>query len=119
MSASKRKGTSAESAVVLYLRESGWPYVERRACRGARDCGDVAGIVGLVIEVKNCTEQKLGTWVDEANRERDNDGAWAGVVWHKRRGRGKPGDWYVTMDGATFVRLLRSAQGLDEEHGDE
>lgn len=49
MSKSKAKGTAAESAVVKYLREQGWPSAERRALNGASDRGDIAGVVGTVI----------------------------------------------------------------------
>jgi hypothetical protein len=120
VSASKRKGTSAESAVVDHLQAAGYP-AERRALSGAKDRGDVAGVrtrIGrIVIEVKNCAQMALGAWVDEANVERDNDDAVIGAVWHKRRGKGSPLDWYVTMDGDTFLKLLDAASQFARENG--
>lgn len=111
MSASKRKGTAAETAIVDRLQAAGYP-AERRALTGSKDRGDVSGIrtrLGrVVIEVKNCAQMALAAWVDEAKLERDNDSATIGVVWHKRRGKGSPLDWYVTMDGDTFLRLLEA-----------
>lgn len=112
MSASKRKGTAAETAVVTYLRTAGFVQVERRTLNGAKDRGDIAGIPGVVIEVKNCARQELAGWVAEAELERDNDHASLGVVWHKRRGRTDPADWFVTMSGDQFAKLLRQEQGL-------
>jgi hypothetical protein len=112
MSASKRKGTAAESAVVAFLHAAGFVQAERRTLNGAKDRGDIAGIPGVVIEVKNCARQELAAWVAEAELERDNDGASLGVVWHKLRGRSNPGDWFVTMSGAQFANLLREQQGL-------
>lgn len=112
MSASKRKGTAAETAVVNYLRTAGFIQAERRTLGGAKDRGDIAGIPGTVIEVKNCARQELGAWIAEAELERDNDRASLGVVWHKRRGKGNPADWFVTMSGAQFTALLRELQGL-------
>jgi len=109
MSASKRKGTSWESAIVDYLREHGAPHAERRALGGTRDRGDIAGIPGVVIEAKSAAKTELGVWLAEAETERANDGANLGVVWHKRRGKASPGDGYATMDGATLVRLLTEA----------
>lgn len=106
MNRSKAKGTAAESAVVAYLREHGYPYVERRALGGSLDKGDLAGIPGLVCEIKAHKTMSLSEWVDEAEVERKNDGACVGVVWHKRVRKGSPGDWYVTMTGANFLRLL-------------
>lgn len=107
MSASKRKGTAAESAVVDFLRTSGFTHAERRTLNGAKDRGDIAGLPGVVIEVKNCARQELAAWIAEAELERDNDRASLGVVWHKRRGKGQPADWFVTMSGLQFVALLR------------
>jgi hypothetical protein len=112
MSASKKKGTAAETAVVQYLRAVGFIQAERRTLNGAKDRGDITGIPDVVIEVKNCARQELGAWVAEAEIERDNDHASLGVVWHKRRGKGNPGDWFVTMSGAQFAALLREQQGL-------
>ena len=105
---SKIKGTSAESAVVAYLREHGFPQAERRALSGTLDKGDVAGVLGNVIEVKNCATTTLGTWVDETEIETINAGARYGVCWHKRRGRSSPGDWFVTMTGRQYVEILRA-----------
>lgn len=114
MSASKRKGTQAESAVVGYLRDAGFPHAERRALNGTNDRGDIAGLPGVVIEVKNTARVELAAHLDEALTERDNDGAEIAALWHKRRGKGNPKDWFVTLDGATFALLIRHYQGLDE-----
>ncbi|MFE2297967.1 hypothetical protein ACFXAW_07200 [Streptomyces sp. NPDC059445] len=107
MSASKQKGTAAETAIVNFLRNSGFLQAERRTLGGAHDRGDIAGIPGVVIEAKNCARQELAAWVKEAELERDNDRASLGVVWHKRRGKGNPADWFVTMSGLQFTTLLR------------
>jgi hypothetical protein len=112
MSASKKKGTTAETAVVQFLRAAGFTQTERRTLNGAKDRGDIAGIPGVVIEVKNCARQELGAWIAEAELERDNDNASLGIVWHKRRGKGNPADWFVTMSGRQFAALLRDQQGL-------
>lgn len=104
-----KKGPLAESQVVQYLQTRGFSRAERRVQGGTRDRGDVAGIPGLVIEVKN--EQRLtpAEWVDEAHRESHRWHELA-VVWHKRRGKTSPGDWYVTMTGETFTAFLRAWQ---------
>lgn len=105
----RAKGTRWESAIVDYLRTNGVPHAERRALNGSQDRGDVAGIPGLVIEGKNTARAELAGWLDEAEAERVNAGAAVAVVWHKRRGRASPGDGFVTMSGATLVRLLADA----------
>lgn len=105
MSASKRKGTAAESAVVAWLQAHGFPYAERRALAGNTDRGDIAGIPGVALEVKNVARMALAEWVDEARKEGANAKAPVWAVVHKRKGKGSPGEWYVTTDLATFARL--------------
>jgi hypothetical protein len=112
VSRSKAKGTAAETAVVRFLQAAGFAQAERRTLGGTQDRGDIAGIPGVVIEVKNCARQELPAWVAEAELERDNDRASLGVVWHKRRGTTDPGRWFVTMSGDQFAALLREQQGL-------
>lgn len=109
MSASKRKGTAWESAIVDYLRANGAPHAERRALAGARDRGDIAGIPGVVVEAKSAARVELAAWLDEAEAERANDHADLAVVWHKRRGKTSPGAGFVTMSGDTLMRLLSAA----------
>jgi hypothetical protein len=109
MSASKAKGTAWESAVVDYLRANGVPHAERRAQSGTHDRGDIAGLVGVVLECKSAARVELAAWVDEAETERANDGADVAAVWIKRRGRTSPGAGFVTMTGDTLLKLLAAA----------
>ena len=106
MSKSRAKGTAAESAVVTYLQANGFPHAERRALAGVNDRGDVSGLPGVVIEVKSCVRQELAAWIDEAEVERKNASASVAAVWHKRRGKGSPAQWFVTMTGEQFVNLI-------------
>ena len=114
MSRSRAKGTAAESQVVAYLQSMGFPKAERRALHGVNDRGDVTSIPSTVIQVKNWDQAKLGQWVKQMIRQRDNDGAAWGVVWHKKKGTQFPGQWYVTTTGEDFVKLLRSALGIED-----
>ena len=98
-------GTRAETAVVDYLRRCGFPNVERRALAGVNDRGDIAGLPGVVIEVKDHGRMELATWLNEAQAEAR--GLDVGVVWHKRRGKGSPADWIVSMGGTEFVMFLK------------
>ncbi len=109
MSRSRAKGTAWETRLVEYLRDQGWPHAERRAMQGSRDRGDIAGVVGVVIEAKSCRAVDLAGWLDETTVEQANAGANVGAVWVKRRGRTNPGAGYVVMAGATFTTLLREA----------
>jgi hypothetical protein len=109
MSASKQRGTAAETAVVRYLQANGHPDAERRTLAGRNDRGDIANIPGVAVEVKACKAIDLAGWVDEANVEAKNAGVPVGVVWAKRRGKTDPASWYVVMDGATFLKLIDEA----------
>lgn len=107
----KTKGSAWERAIVTALQAAGWPFAERRLAGSSKDRGDIAGVPGVVIEAKNTATRRLADWIDETELERVNDGAWLGVVWHKRTGRAAAADGYVTMTGAQFLALL--GQALD------
>jgi Holliday junction resolvase len=68
---SKQKGTTAEREVVRYL-QNWWPAAERRALSGNKDKGDVAGIPGLVVEVKAAKTPQLAAWKRETMVEAAN-----------------------------------------------
>lgn len=106
---SKRIGTSFENAVVDYLRVNGWIHAERRALAGSKDRGDVAGIAGVCLEVKNTARLELAKFVDESLAEKENAQAKVGAVWMKRRGRASAGSGYVVLTGEQFVQLLAEA----------
>lgn len=93
---SKRKGTSFETDVVDYLRSHGFPFAERRALRGSKDCGDIAGVIGWVLECKAVNAMALGEWMTEAHKEAINDRSCRYAVIHKRRGRNVR-EAYVTV----------------------
>jgi Holliday junction resolvase len=71
MTKSKARGTAAEREVVKYL-QNWWPAAERRALSGNKDKGDVAGIPGVVVEVKAAQRQELAAWKRETWIEMGN-----------------------------------------------
>lgn len=111
MSAARAKGTAWETAVVTYLRGRGWPYAERRTMGGSNDRGDIAGIVGVIVECKSAKRVELGAWLDEAIREANvpDHPPCLPAVWFHRRGKGSPADGFVLLDGHTFTKLLTEA----------
>ena len=65
-SAAKRKGTQGgEIPVVNWLKANGFPYAERRLAGSHLDRGDVAGVNGVTIEVKNHVRLDLSAWLKE------------------------------------------------------
>ena len=105
MSKQRAKGTAAETAVVNYLRFAGFQHADRAPLRGKNDQGDITGLGSVCVEVKNHQQINLADFLDQARREGKGWAAYS-VAWIKRRGKSSPGDWYVLMDGATFVHML-------------
>jgi hypothetical protein len=85
-------------------------FVDRRVKTGAADKGDIGNVrvhgQRVTVECKDVARLDLAGWVAEAETERVNDGALVGVVVHKRRGKGRAGDQYVTMTVDDLVALL-------------
>lgn len=104
--ASKAKGAQAERDVVAWLKQW-YPYVDRRLAGATLDKGDISGIPGVTIEIKNHAGMDLAGWVEELKVEMANDNAWTGVVLHKRKGKGDPADWYATMPASVWIELLK------------
>lgn len=109
-SSAKAAGTRFERSIADSLAEHVDDRIDRRVKTGAKDRGDIAGIRHLgervVIECKDVAKLNLSGWVNEAEVERGNDDALAGVVVHKRRGTADPLDQYVTCTVRDLVALL-------------
>ena len=115
MSRSKAKGTAFESAVVRWLSsalgaEPG--AIHRETLHGSHDEGDVGGIYAhgrrVVMECKNHSRDELPRWLREAEAERGNVDALAGVVVSKRRGIGESrmGEQLVSLTLRDFVAII-------------
>lgn len=103
MSASKAKGSRFEREVVDYLK-SWYPHAERRALCGTKDKGDIVGVWGWVLELKNTRTIDLAAAVDEAEIECEHAGEpwFAAVVKRRRRGVSES---YVVMPLSQFARV--------------
>ena len=94
MSRSRGIGTTAETAVVRYLRTRGFDHAERRALTGAHDQGDITGTPGLCWEIKSgraaetASDGLIQDWIDETESERLNARADIGILVTKRPGYG-------------------------------
>lgn len=81
MSRSRDIGTAAETAIVRYAREHGFPMAERRALRGKADAGDVLLCPGIIVESKageaarGASDALIHNWLEQTERERRNAGA--------------------------------------------
>lgn len=114
MSASGKKGYMGERPIEELLQGLGHHGVDRPRAGRARDCGDFGG-VPMVISAKNRASLELSTWVSELETQVINAGARSGVVWHKKKGKADPRDWYVTTNGRLFLPMLELAYAHWEE----
>jgi hypothetical protein len=100
-----------ETLTAGYLAEHVADHIERRVTNGAKDRGDIAGLRAMggrvVVECKNYGGRlEASTWLNEAEVERGNDDALAGVVVAKRRGTTDPAEQFVLMSLADLVALI-------------
>lgn len=108
MSAARARGTRAETAFVDWLRRH-YPYVERRALNGSSDRGDVAGIPGVVVEVKAAKRMDLPGWLRELDDEMEHDLSDVGFLAVKPVGKTRGEDYYIVCRPDVIVRLLKEA----------
>ncbi|MEV7645847.1 MULTISPECIES: hypothetical protein [Actinomycetes] len=106
----KAAGSKFERDIADHLAKTVDDRIDRRVKTGAKDRGDIGGVrvhgQRLVLECKNTSRINLGTWITEAHVEAGNDDALAGVIVHKRHGKGKPGDQWVTMTVDDLIALI-------------
>lgn len=111
LKSAKAAGSSFEKLVADYLAEQIDDRIERRRLEGKNDRGDIGGLrvhgQKVVLECKNYGGRiEASGWVKEAEVERINDGALAGVVVAKRKGTQVPGEQFVFMTLQDFVALI-------------
>lgn len=115
----KKAGTTFERQVADYLAQHVDDRIDRRAKTGSKDRGDIAGVriwgQRLVLECKNTTRLALADWMNQAEIERGNDDALAGLIIHKRHGNNQPGDQWVTTTLRELTALLNGYREEDDE----
>lgn len=105
-----RKGRRAELAVAEYLRTHGFDYAEPTRRSGwADDRGDIDGIPGVVIEVKDAKRHELGPWMTELETEIGNANAQTGILVVKRRGFADAAGWYAINTLADWATMAKDA----------
>ena len=112
-SSAKQAGSRHERVVADYLAEQlDDDRIDRRVTTGAKDRGDIGGLRTInggriVVECKDYAGKfNVSEWLREAEVERGNDDAVAGVVIAKRRGVTHPGSQVVFMTVDDFISLL-------------
>ena len=107
----KKARSSFERAEADYLADKVDDRIDRRVKTGSQDRGDIGGLRHMggrvVVECKDYGGRLLpGPWINEAETERGNDDALAGLVIAKRRGTTHPGDQFVLLTVDNLIALL-------------
>lgn len=110
MSKSRARGTAFERLIADGLANAlNDDRIDRAPLRGTADRGDIANLRSpfgkVAVECKNVARLDLAGWTTEADAERGNADAIAGVVIHKRRGKGQFLDQYVTLTVRDFLAI--------------
>lgn len=104
------KGATFERLVADYLDIDNELDIDRQVKTGRRDRGDIRGVrlhgKLIAVECKNTAHPVVGPALKEAETERENIQALAGVVVAKRHGKGKAPDQVVYMTLRDFKALI-------------
>jgi hypothetical protein len=105
------KGYRGEQPVVEYLKSFGFFRAYRPGKQGTNDKGDVHGIDGVAIEIKNHGVYKFPEWMKELVKEKRNAAAETSALVVKPRGIGETRvkDWWVVMTLEEYAQLLEAA----------
>lgn len=117
----KAAGSKHERVIADYFRKYVSRFIDKMPKYGANDRGDIANVetfneLPIAVECKDYGGQlKVGTWLAEAEVERINLKAVAGVVIAKRRGVTHAGDQIVLMTVDDFVAIVTGKRVEREE----
>ena len=105
--ANKAKGSAAERAVCDYLNVRGVD-AERVPAGAALDRGDlwIPDKHWPAIQIKNHARLDLAGWINDIQDQKRNAKRDTGIVIHKRRGKGNPADWYVTLTLTDLITII-------------
>lgn len=111
------KGREAENFAVRFLSEHGWPSIERKRLRGAKDEGDLTGAPGLMFEVKYLgrnVSARMAAWMRQVDVQTVHAKADYGVLIVKPPGIGErnAGKFWAIMRWEHYLALLRQLGDL-------
>ncbi len=100
----KSKGHRAERDVLAWLRTFGY-RVNRVQAGRPDDQGDIEGVDGVVIEVKDRKTHNWKEYFEQLERQIINKQAYTGVILCKRPGYPNAGDWLAVMPAHLWLDL--------------
>ena len=90
--ANRRRGANAERAVVAWLRANGYPHARRYLAGDGRQPGDIDGVPGVCIEVKDIDPSR-SAWPSWRAQVLAEAGGRIPVVVRRTRGVTDVGQW--------------------------
>ena len=102
----KRKGHAAERAVVKWLRTFGIKADRVQAGR-QDDRGDIDGLPGIIIEVKDRKTHNFNEYFMQLRRQISNADAFTGIIILKRPGKTDVADWIACMPAYEWINLIK------------
>jgi Holliday junction resolvase len=99
------KGARAEREFVSFLRREGWPDARRYLSGDGLQPGDIDGVPGVTIEVKNCAQLSIPAWLRQVEAEAAPGSL--PVLAIRRPGLVDPGDGWAVLRWREMVGLLR------------
>lgn len=104
---SRRKGATAERAVVRFFRDHGWPDARRYLAGDGRQPGDIDGVPGICLEIKDQARHAIPEWLRQVEAAA---GPNLPVLIVKQRGEADPGEWWVIHRLKALPELLSDRQ---------
>jgi Holliday junction resolvase len=101
----RNKGANAEREMVTWLRAHGYPDARRYLSGDGKQPGDIDGLPGVTVEVKNCAELRIPEWLRQVEAEAAPGSL--PVLAVRRPGLVDPGDWWAVLRWREMVGLLR------------
>ena len=103
-----KKGWAGEAPVLARLIDRGFFRAFRLRTQGRFDKGDIGGIDGVCIEVKNVGRYDFPGWMKELRTEKENLEAETGALVVKPRGVGETrvGQWWAILTLDDYIDLL-------------
>lgn len=87
-----------------WLRSHGWPEARRYLAGDGLQPGDVDGIPGVTLEIKDQQAHDLSGWLRQTEAEARGN---LPVLVVKARGQADPGRWYAVLRLEDLASVLR------------
>lgn len=123
---SRTKGLTAERAVANYFKVHVSPDARRSVATGwsngsteHQDLGDIDGVPGLCLSVKNLARRLEGklladTWTEVCRQALPN--LYTAIIIEKRAGTTDVGKWWAHLSSSFYVELLTGRRQLVLNH---